>query len=229
MRIRVINPNTTWSMTRLIGECAAAVAPAGVTVEAVSPAVIDPSGAPSDEHIIIAGGKTSCGRKSHDLLEPASYPIAFDRGSNLSGNGEPHTARGLIPPPADLQHEARGRRLDPGRGSEEIGSPPQPLHPGSGAEAFAAMRPAGCDHLAAARGSHAGPEPMAALAHQLARLIGPFHVAVSALCRYDEHAARDVRHGPARLALPLENRAAYREAALFRQLRGRPRVLMSLS
>jgi uncharacterized membrane protein YdjX (TVP38/TMEM64 family) len=36
----------------------------------------------------------------------------------------------------------------------------------------------------------------------------------------NEHAARDVRHGPARLALPLENRAAYREAALFRQLRG---------
>src|SRR6478736_1337521 len=37
MRIRVINPNTTWSMTRLIGECASAVASAGVTVEAVSP------------------------------------------------------------------------------------------------------------------------------------------------------------------------------------------------
>ncbi len=39
MRIRVINPNTTWSMTRLIGECASAVAPPGVTVEAVSPAM----------------------------------------------------------------------------------------------------------------------------------------------------------------------------------------------
>ncbi len=39
MRIRVINPNTTWSMTRLIGECASAVAPAGVTVEAVSPSM----------------------------------------------------------------------------------------------------------------------------------------------------------------------------------------------
>jgi uncharacterized membrane protein YdjX (TVP38/TMEM64 family) len=41
----------------------------------------------------------------------------------------------------------------------------------------------------------------------------------------NEHAARDVRHGPARLALPLENRAAYREAALFRQLRGCLRFL----
>src|SRR6478609_4125111 len=37
MRIRVINPNTTWSMTRLIGECASAVASTEVTVEAVSP------------------------------------------------------------------------------------------------------------------------------------------------------------------------------------------------
>src|SRR6478672_12790093 len=39
MQIRVINPNTTWSMTRLIGECASAVASTGVTVEAVSPAM----------------------------------------------------------------------------------------------------------------------------------------------------------------------------------------------
>ncbi|MEO7060151.1 MAG: aspartate/glutamate racemase family protein [Lapillicoccus sp.] len=37
MRIRVINPNTTWSMTRLIGECARSVAGPGVHVEAVSP------------------------------------------------------------------------------------------------------------------------------------------------------------------------------------------------
>jgi len=37
MRIRVINPNTTWSMTRLIGDCARSVAGPGVDVEAVSP------------------------------------------------------------------------------------------------------------------------------------------------------------------------------------------------
>jgi allantoin racemase len=38
MRILVINPNTTESMTTTIGECARAVAGPGVTVEAVSPA-----------------------------------------------------------------------------------------------------------------------------------------------------------------------------------------------
>jgi allantoin racemase len=37
MRILVINPNTTASMTALIGECARAVAGPGVTVDAVSP------------------------------------------------------------------------------------------------------------------------------------------------------------------------------------------------
>lgn len=39
MQIRVINPNTTWSMTKTIGECAQAVAGPGVLVEAVSPAM----------------------------------------------------------------------------------------------------------------------------------------------------------------------------------------------
>ncbi len=37
MRIRVVNPNTTASMTALIGECARAVAGPGVLVEAVNP------------------------------------------------------------------------------------------------------------------------------------------------------------------------------------------------
>ncbi|GAA4712427.1 aspartate/glutamate racemase family protein [Nocardioides conyzicola] len=38
MRILVVNPNTTASMTALIGECARAVAGPGVTVDAVNPA-----------------------------------------------------------------------------------------------------------------------------------------------------------------------------------------------
>jgi len=37
MRIKVINPNTTASMTAMIGECARAVAGPGVTVDAVNP------------------------------------------------------------------------------------------------------------------------------------------------------------------------------------------------
>ena len=39
MKIRVINPNTTWSMTALIGEAARSVASPGVEVEAVSPSM----------------------------------------------------------------------------------------------------------------------------------------------------------------------------------------------
>jgi len=37
MRIKVINPNTTWSMTEVIGAAARAVAGPGVTIDAVSP------------------------------------------------------------------------------------------------------------------------------------------------------------------------------------------------
>ncbi|MCU1689479.1 MAG: hydantoin racemase [Jatrophihabitantaceae bacterium] len=39
MRIKVINPNTTWAMTRKIGLCAEAVAAPGTLIEAVSPAM----------------------------------------------------------------------------------------------------------------------------------------------------------------------------------------------
>ncbi len=38
MRIKVINPNTTWSMTETIGAAARAAVSPGVTIEAVSPA-----------------------------------------------------------------------------------------------------------------------------------------------------------------------------------------------
>ncbi|MEZ2294921.1 aspartate/glutamate racemase family protein [Variovorax sp. RCC_210] len=39
MRIKLINPNTTWSMTEKIGACARAVAHAGTEIVAVSPAM----------------------------------------------------------------------------------------------------------------------------------------------------------------------------------------------
>jgi hypothetical protein len=84
----------------------------------------------------------------------------------------------LISALADLQYEPGRRRLHPRRGSEEVGSPFQPLdrRQGSSAEALAAMGAASRDHLAAALRGHAGAETVAALAHELARLIGPFHV-----------------------------------------------------
>src|SRR4051812_19687837 len=51
---------------------------------------------------------------------------------------------------------------------------------GSSAQALAAARAAGCNHLAAARGGHAGAITVTALAHELARLIGPLHGLFSA-------------------------------------------------
>ena len=45
----------------------------------------------------------------------------------------------------------------------------------SGTEALAAARPTGIEDLATARARHPGSEAMTALAHQLARLIGPLH------------------------------------------------------
>src|SRR4029453_11349713 len=56
MRIRVINPNTTWSMTPLIGEWSWAVAPPGVTIEAVS-AIMGPASIEShyDEALAVPG------------------------------------------------------------------------------------------------------------------------------------------------------------------------------
>ena len=75
MRIRVINPNTTWSMTRLIGECAAAVAPAGVTVEAVSPAM-GPASIEShyDEALAVPGILTEIARGEAEGVD--GYVIA---------------------------------------------------------------------------------------------------------------------------------------------------------
>jgi hypothetical protein len=51
---------------------------------------------------------------------------------------------------------------------------------GSGAEPLAPACAAGGDHLAAACGRHAGAKTVTALAHQLARLIGPLHRSFSA-------------------------------------------------
>jgi uncharacterized membrane protein YdjX (TVP38/TMEM64 family) len=82
------------------------------------------------------------------------------------------------------------------------------------------MCPTRCDHLAAALGRHAGTETVTALAHQLARLIGPFHVAVSALCRYRRTRRARRSPWPQSARNGVENRAAYKEATLFRQLRG---------
>src|SRR5215470_2953955 len=52
--------------------------------------------------------------------------------------------------------------------------------PRSGAQPLASARAPGGHHLAPALGRHAGTETVTALAHQLARLIGPLHGVISA-------------------------------------------------
>src|SRR5262249_23190968 len=68
----------------------------------------------------------------------------------------------------------RGR---PARPSMQAGG--TPAVPGgdvrSRTEPLAAARATSVEHLATARSCHPGPEAMTALAHQLARLIGPLH------------------------------------------------------
>jgi hypothetical protein len=49
----------------------------------------------------------------------------------------------------------------------------------SGAQSLATARAAGRDHLAAARGCHAGAETVPTFAHQFARLISPLHGSLS--------------------------------------------------
>src|SRR6202023_1681547 len=81
--------------------------------------------------------------------------------------------------------------LAPASRGQKIGPPPQSLHGNSlyenplcepaagwhasGAQSLATARAPGRDHLAAARGCHAGAETVPAFAHQFARLIGPLH------------------------------------------------------
>jgi hypothetical protein len=49
-----------------------------------------------------------------------------------------------------------------------------------GAQALAAADPAGLHDLTAALGGHPGAETVTALAHELARLVRPFHESLSA-------------------------------------------------
>src|SRR4029079_12754125 len=57
---------------------------------------------------------------------------------------------------------------------------PAPTALVSGAEALAPTPATGCHDFAAALGGHSGTETVTALAHELARLIRPFHQSLSA-------------------------------------------------
>src|SRR5262245_63722098 len=76
---------------------------------------------------------------------------------------------------------------------------PTPFVPrrASGAEPLASARAARGNHLASAFGRHAGTKAVTALAHQLARLIGPLHGLFSAALLGVDGAPLARRSGPA--------------------------------
>ena len=76
-------------------------------------------------------------------------------------------ADGALAPPAAARKSARFLRRSIRAGL--------PGRPGSGAQALTTACATGRDDLAAAGRFHAGAESVPALAHELARLIGPFH------------------------------------------------------
>src|SRR5262249_14358493 len=128
----------------------------------------------------MTAAKAGCGRKPHDFAQPAPHAVAFDGAADLPRYCEADPDRTTIASIECLQHKCRRRHLGPATGGgQKVGALPQTLHGGrppgstSGAEATAAMGTALGEHPAAALGRHARPEAMTALAHQLARLVGP--------------------------------------------------------
>ncbi len=143
-------------------------------------------GAPPDQHIIMSGTKCRFRFQPHHFAQPPAHAIALDRIADLFRNRESDPDRATVAAIARLQNESCRRDLDPARGCDEIRSFPEALHrgrrpdgaewaAGSSAQTLATARAARSDDLAAALGRHAGAKAMPALAHELARLIGPFH------------------------------------------------------
>jgi hypothetical protein len=138
-------------------------------------------GAASDQHIIVAGAHITAGREPDDFAQPAPYPITLDRIADLPRHRESDADGALVVASACLQYERTCRRPGAARSSAKVGSARQPLHGNngkatrSGTEPLAPMRAPRRQHLTATFGGHPGAEAVAALAHQLARLVGPFH------------------------------------------------------
>src|SRR5262249_35773944 len=70
----------------------------------------------------------SCGGCLHYSPARPPYPIALDGGSNLPRHGEADADRTAVVSLARLQHESGGRHLGCGRGGQEVGALPEPLH-----------------------------------------------------------------------------------------------------
>ena len=144
--------------------------------------------APPDQHIIVAGmharrraeSRTISRNRRRTRLRSTALPTCRD-------TVKPTRTGAVLGAPARLQHEGAGRTpaVRPRRHESPPGASAAPWYGRHGAadwqrlrsrtEPLAALRAPGRQHLAAAFGRHAGAKTVTALAHQFARLIGPFH------------------------------------------------------
>jgi hypothetical protein len=89
-------------------------------------------GAPSDQHVIVAGAQQSRRRKPNELAQAAPHAVALDGVADLFADGETDPRRTVLAARTGLQHKAAGVSTRAGPGSLGDGpklTPPfQPLH-----------------------------------------------------------------------------------------------------
>jgi hypothetical protein len=129
--------------------------------------------------------KASAAEKPDNLPQAPAHAVALDRAPHLSRDGETYPDWSAIAAIERLQHEGRSRDSVTLGNHEEIGTLPQSFHNGgtpdaSGAQAFAAEPSARRNDPATSFSCHPGTKAVAALAHDFAGLIGPFHRCFSA-------------------------------------------------
>jgi hypothetical protein len=120
-----------------------------------------------------------------DLPQAPAHAVALDCAPHLSRDGETHPDWSAVAAIERLQHKGRSRDSATPGNHEEIGTLPQSFHRSdtsdpSGAQAFATLPSARRNDLATSFGCHPGTKAVAALAHDFAGLIGPFHRCFSA-------------------------------------------------
>jgi len=125
----------------------------------------------------------------HQFAQSPPHAIPLDGVADLARDRKTDAPTRLVHSPARLQQECFAGGSCSGSGSAKVRSAPQPIHVEQRlngkprplrTQSLASPRAARRHNLPAAFGRHAGPEAMAAFAHQLAGLIGSFHETVSA-------------------------------------------------
>ena len=158
--------------------------------------------APSDQHVIVPGRRPGRGSASRTTSRSR-------RRTRLRSTALP-TFLVTVKPNARRPSSSRWRACSTNAAAGTLrsasprpGSPPVASTvpwkratgcvPPSGGQPLAPARAPRDEHLAAALGGHAGAESVTALAHQLARLIGPLHVSILRWSRRDGEGPRQHR------------------------------------